>query len=168
GPRPGGLLATPGHGPVALQAGRRDLRPDVPLPLGDQFAGGLLDLLERLPAGVPVRLDRLAALPAEQLVHRHPGALAEDVPQGHVHAADGVAEDRPVAPVRADEARLPHVLDAERVLAEEERPEVLVDGGLDGADALGEGGAAEAVEPRLAGLDLDDDEADAGGRGEDG
>ena len=74
---------------------------------------------------------------------------------------------RPVAPVRADVGGLPDVLDLVGVAADEERLQVLLDGGLDDQRALGEGGAAEAVQARLAGHDLDDDEADAVGRGED-
>src|SRR5437763_421493 len=47
------------------------------------------------------------------------------------------------------------------------RPEVFVDGRLDRAGALREGGAPESVQSRLAGRHLDDNETNAVGCGED-
>src|SRR5205085_7104735 len=76
-------------------------------------------------------------------------------------AADGVAENRPIAPVRADKARLPDVLDLQRVLAKEKRLEVLIDGSFDDASTLGERGAAKPIEAGFVGQHLDDDQADA-------
>src|SRR5262249_49859630 len=131
----------------------------------DIAAGRGLDVLEVAAGGVAVGVDGLAAFAAEELIHGHAGPLAEDVPQGHVHAADGVVEHRAVAPVGADERGLPDVLDLGGVLADEERLEEAVDGGLNHASALGEGGTAQAVEPRLAGGHLDDDKADLRGGG---
>ena len=56
-----------------------------------------------------------------------------------------------------------------RVLADQERLEIAVDGRGHDAGPLGEGGAAEAVEAGLVGHDLDHDVAGAAGRGgEDG
>ena len=72
-----------------------------------------------------------------------------------------------VAPVRADVHRLPDVLDLVDAPADQERPQVLVDGRLHHERALGEGRAAPAVQARLIGDHLHDDEADAVGRGED-
>ena len=95
------------------------------------------------------------------------GALALDVPERLVDAGHRVVQDRPRAPVGADVRGLPDVLDSVGVLADEERAEVLLDGGDDGERTLGEGGAAEAVESGLVGLDLDDHEPDAVGRGAD-
>ena len=66
-----------------------------------------------------------AALPAPQLVARHVRQLALDVPQRHVHAADGVVQHGPVAPVAADHHGLPQVLDVARVLADDERADVI-------------------------------------------
>ena len=88
---------------------------------------------------------RRAALAAEQLVERHVGALALDVPERDVHAAHRVEQHAAVAPVRADVGRLPDVFDLVDVASDEKRLEVLVDGGLDDQGALGEGGAALAV-----------------------
>ena len=85
----------------------------------------------------------------------------------HVHAAQGVAQHRAVAPVGADEGRLPKVFDAQRVLAQQEGLQVAVHGRGDYAGPLGEGGAAQAVQARLAGQHLDHHQPDARGRRQD-
>jgi len=103
--------------------------------LSHVLAASGLDVLEGPPGSVAVGIDGLAALAAEKLVDRHAGALAEDVPQGHIDTADGVVEHRAVAPVGADKGRLPHVLDLRRVLAEYERLEETIDGRLHDASA---------------------------------
>src|SRR5262249_9936264 len=113
---------------VRALSGHRYLRADITLAGGDQFLARFRDFFERVTAGVAIRIDRLAALAPEELVDRHACALAEDIPQGHVDAADGVAEHRPVAPVRAEEAGTLNVLDGGRVLADEEGLEEAVDG----------------------------------------
>ena len=84
------------------------------------------------------------------------GPLALDVPERHVDAAHRVEQHRAVPPVRADVRRLPDVLDLVDVAADQERLQVLVDGRLHHAGALGERGTAQAVEARLARRDLDD------------
>jgi hypothetical protein len=63
---------------------------------------------------------------------------------------------------------MPHVFDIARVAALEQGVEVVVDGLSHQRGALGEGGAAQAVEAILIGLDFDDDQCDALGRREDG
>src|SRR5262249_61033379 len=118
------LLAALRRRAIRLQARDADLHADVPLPLLQQRPGRLLHSLERVAARVAVGVHGLAALAPEELVNGQPGPLAEDVPQGHINAADRVPEHRAVPPVRADEARLPGVLDQHWVLADEERPEV--------------------------------------------
>jgi hypothetical protein len=60
------------------------------------------------------------------------------------------------------------VLALRRVLAEQERPQEALDRRLDDAGALGEGGAAQAVQPRLAGQHLDHDQAALRRRRQDG
>jgi hypothetical protein len=63
---------------------------------------------------------------------------------------------------------LPHVLDLQWILADQERREVLVHRRLDDARPLREGGAAQSIQARLAVRDLDVDEADPRRGGEDG
>ena len=104
----------------------------------------VLDLLEVAPARVEVAGGAEAAFAAQQLVERHAGALALDVPQRDVHAAHRVEQHRAVAPVRAHIRRLPDVLDLVDVAADEERLQVLLDGGLDDEGPLRERGAAPA------------------------
>ena len=108
-----------------------------------------------------VAVRRHPRLAAEQLVDRHVGALALDVPQRLIDAAHRVVEHRAVAPIRADVHRLPDVFDVVRVFAFEERRQELVDRRDDRLGALVEGRAAKAVEPRLAGIDFDDRQPDA-------
>ena len=140
---------------VSRIAGNADLGTDVAVAFVHESADALLNLLQHGAAGVSIQVHGFAALAAEQLVHRHSGPLAENVPQGHVHAADGVAQHRAVAPYDDDERRLPDVLDLQRIFAEEERLEVLVHSRFDDPRPLGEGGAAESVQARLAGHHLD-------------
>ena len=117
--------------------------------------------------GVGVQRRRLAALAAEQLVDGHARPLALDVPQRLVDAGQRVVQHRPAAPVGADVGRLIDVFDVVRVAADQERLEVLLDRGDDRQRPLGERGAAQPVQARLAGLDFDDDQANAVGRGAD-
>ena len=53
------------------------------------------------------------------------------------------------------------------IAADQQRLEVVLDRGVHRQQPLGEGGAAEAVQARLGGLDLDHRQADARGRRED-
>ena len=117
------------------------------------LAGDAVDALALLvePAA-GIGLDPVAAGP-EQLIDRHFRDLAGDVPQRDVDAADRVHDDAapPVLP-GAHEHLLPQPLDHQRVLADEQRLQILLDTGRGGA----------AARPRLAdadraviGLDLD-------------
>ena len=108
-----------------------------------------------------------AALATEELIDRHTRALALDVPQRHVDAAQRVVEHRPAAPVRRHVRRLVDVLDVVGVAADEERLEVLLDRGHDRQRPLRKRRAAQPVQSWLARLDLDDDQADAIRRGAD-
>ena len=111
---------------------------------------------------VGVSIGRLAAFPADQIVDRHVGHAAFDVPERLVHAADGVVQNGAVFPVRAVVAHLPGVFDLVDRMVQQERLEVAFDGGLDQVRALGEGGAAIAVEAVLIGQNFDHGQADAG------
>ena len=126
------------------------------------------DLGRLASVGVPVDHRRLAALPAPEVVDRHPGDLALDVPERHVDAGDGVVEDRPGPPIRVDGHHVPQVLDVGGVAADEERREILVDRARHEGRSLGERRAAEAVETGLVRVDADDDEGDPFWRGQDG
>ena len=87
--------------------------------------------------------------------------LAESYEVDIDHAMDPI----PVVPAAENFMSQPYL---QACLFDQEGAEVFLDGRLDRAEALREGRAAEAVEARLAGLDLDDDEPDLGRRGEDG
>ena len=105
-----------------------------------------------------VDAGRLADLAAEQVIHGHAGHLALDVPEGLVHAGDGVVEHGAVAPIGADHAHLPDVLDAGDVLADEQGLHVIRHRMGNGHPPLGVGGAADAVQAGLRGDHLDDNE----------
>ena len=145
-----------------------DLAAHVPVVLGHVPQDVLRHFLGRCAVGVDVRVRRLPALSAEELVHGHARPFPLDVPQRHVHAGDRVVQDRAVAPVAVHHGRLPQVLDIVRVLADEEGFQVVFDGGVDGPEPLGECGAAQAVEAGFGGQELDDDQARTGRLGQDG
>ncbi len=153
---------------VARVTGGRYLDADVTEALFHPPTRALFDLGEAGAAGVVVAIRAVPHFAAEQLIERHPGALALDVPQRDVDAAHRVEEHRTVAPVRAHVARLPDVLDLVDVAPDEERLQVLLDRRLDDQRALGEGGAAPADQSRLGRLDLHHDQPDPVGRGQDG
>jgi hypothetical protein len=106
---------------------------------------GVLD--ERLDAAaaldVRVADDLVAGEAAEQLVDRDVERLALDVPEGDVDGGDGRGGDVAGREEAASEHLLPEALDLERVLADEERLEVL-DGAGDGKLAAGEAAFADA------------------------
>src|SRR5438105_13488718 len=98
-------------GAVRGQAGYRHLDPHSAKTLLHAPPDGMFHLGKRIPRGMDVGIDGVAALAAKQLIHRQPRAFTKDVPQGHIDAAHRVTEHRPVSPIRADEGRLPDVLD---------------------------------------------------------
>ncbi len=118
------------------------------------------DLLNVPAVHVAVHRDALPDLPAEELVEGHVGQLALDVPEGHVHAGDGVVFDGPVAPVGVLVHQLPKLLDVLRVPPHQERLQVLLHQMPDRQVAVGKGGAPQAIQPRLVGLDLDGHKVD--------
>ena len=77
--------------------------------------------------GVPVYHRRLTAFAAQQIIHRHIGNFALDVPQCHIHAADRVVQYRAVAPVGVDHHHMPQIVDIAGVAALQQRVEVIVD-----------------------------------------
>ena len=80
-----------------------------------------------------VDLDRVAALAAQQLVHRHSLDLAGDVPQRDIHAAEGHHPDpsgTEGANAGAEVGRVPDLLDGEWVHADKKRLEHMGDDGF--------------------------------------
>ena len=100
-----------------------------------------------------------ARFAAQQIADGHAGALAFDIPKRLVDAGDGVVEHGTIAPVTVHHRHIPNLFNAVDIAPEQEGFQVALDGGCDGEDALGEGGAAQAVQPRLGGNDLDDAQA---------
>jgi len=134
----------------------------------EEFSDRRFDILECLACRVSIGFDRIAAFASEQLVDGETGVFSEEIPECDVDAAESVVEHGSVAPVGADEGRLPDVLDAEGVFSDQEGSEVVVDGGGDHACSLSERGTSESVEAGLVGVDADDDEADSCRSGQDG
>ena len=79
------------------------------------------------------------------------------------HARNGVVQDGTVLPIGGVIAKLPGVLDAVGGAAQQQRLEIHLHRRFDEVGALGEGGAAIAVEARLVGGDLDHRQAHAFG-----
>ena len=126
------------------------------------------DLFQGLAVRMAVDANALAYLAAKQLIDGHVGHLALDVPKGLVHAGNGVVEDGAVAPIGANHGHLPDVLDAGGILAHEQGLHIGVHGMGHGQEPLGIGGAAEAVEPGLAGIHAHNHQRDALGGGANG
>jgi len=95
------------------------------------------------------------------VVDGHPGGLAEDVPQRHVHGGDGGHRDGSATLVGGTVEELPGVLDAAGVTADEELGDVVAEVGGDGQFAAVERGVADADEA-LVGLDAQRDEVPRG------
>src|SRR5574339_398697 len=110
-----------------------------------------------------VAVGAVPDLAAEQLIERHLRPLRLDVPQRNIDAAHRVEQDRSIAPVRTDVARLPDVLDRVDVSANEKWLEVLFDRGVDDTRALRECRAAPADQAGLGGFHLHNDETDVVG-----
>src|SRR5260370_17446928 len=87
--------------------------------------GGRLAVLVDAAAGIG--LDPVAA-GAEQAIHRQLGDLAGDVPQRDVDAADRLHDQAaPAVLPGAREHLLPEIFDQERVLADQQRRQILLD-----------------------------------------
>ena len=102
-----------------------------------------------------------AHLAAEQIIDRHVGHLALDVPQSHIHAGDGIVDDGAAAPVSVLVHQLPQVRDVAHILADQQRTQVGLNEMLHRQVAVSEGGAAQTVQARFAGLHLDNHQIDA-------
>src|SRR5580692_739804 len=105
-----------------------------------------------------IAIDSKPGFTAEQLVDRHIGAFALDVPERLVEPAKRVVQHGAIAPVRAYKKRLPEVFDVVDILTHAEVGHVIVDGRHDHLGALGEGSTADAIQPGFRGLDFYDDQ----------
>ena len=108
-------------------------------------------------AQVGVEPHEIAHRPAPELVARHAVNLPEDVPQRDVDPADrGAAHDPVAVPEMLAVHHLPQMLDARRVLPDQELADVL-DRARDGAGVPLQRRLAPAPQPRLIGQDLHED-----------
>jgi hypothetical protein len=89
-----------------------------------------------------INISSESALAPQQLIDRHLGALPLDIPQGHVHAAHGIEQDRAIPPIRTDIRRLPDVLNLIRIPAHKKRLQILFNRRLDSVGTLGKCRAA--------------------------
>jgi hypothetical protein len=106
-----------------------------------------------------VARDCIPHLAAEQLVHRHAGALALDVPQRHIHRAQHVVVHRAVPPVGLEVRALPEVADPRRVLADQPGLQMMFERGDDRLGLVIIVGRADAVKAGFRGDDLEEDPA---------
>ena len=101
--------------------------------------------------------NRVAALAAQELVDRHAGLLALDVPERDVDPGQRDVVDRAGPPVPARERRLPDVLDLAGVPPDQPRRDPLLDHRDDRAGRVVLVRRADPVQPRLVGQHLDED-----------
>ena len=138
--------------------------------VGNALLAVLLDVVAQLlqvtAIGMAINRYPFAAFAAEQLVQRHVGLLALDVPQGHVHTRNGVVLNRPIAPVGVLVHQLPQFLNAIGIPTDQQRPQVFLDQAFDGEVAVGKGRAAQTNQAGLVGFNLHHEQVDAFRRGE--
>ena len=130
-----------------------------------------LDILNNLiQAGtvhMAVHRNTGAHFAAEQVVHRHIGHLAFDVPKGHINTGNRVVHNGTAAPVSVLMHELPQLGNVADLLANEKRTQVGLDEMLDRQVAVGKSGTAQAVQARFAGFHLDNHQIDSLRRGTD-
>jgi hypothetical protein len=86
-----------------------------------------LQLVDVLAIRVAIHEHAVARTSAEQLIERLIAHLAEDVPQRDVDRRNGRHRHGAAAPVRTTIEKLPDVLDAARVAADEVRHQVILE-----------------------------------------
>ncbi len=118
------------------------------------FADVFGHLLRIASVGVSIHRYRVASLSAQQIIYRHAGPLALDVPERHVERTNGIVQDSAVAPVVAHVARLPEILDTRRILASPERDEILLQCGHNRQSLIHVRSRADSIEARFARLQL--------------
>src|SRR5262252_6925761 len=104
-----------------------DLDADVAEAAFAQLGYAVLELLHVTTAGMAVTIHGEAALAAEELIDRHAGALALDVPQGLIYSAERVVQHRTVAPVGTRVGGLPEILDIVGISTAAEVVKVILD-----------------------------------------
>ena len=106
-------------------------------------------------------------LASEQLIERHIGQLALDIPERHIDTGNGVIFDWTVTPIGILVHQLPELFNGLRVAPEQQRLEILFKKAFDGQMTISKSRAAQAVQAILIGFNLDDDKIDAFRRGQD-
>ena len=144
---------------IALTAIAAQLNADVAIALGHQALDIVGDLLRRLAVSVGIDMSRFARLAAEQLVDRHVGLLALNVPQRLINPRHGIVQNRPIAPVAVEHGHLPDLLNAGNIMTEQIGFQVLFQRRHHGMKLGGKTGAAYPIQPRLRGQHFDDDHA---------
>ena len=114
--------------------------------------------LPALSVGVCIERDALSAFAPDKLVYGHIGFPAFYVPQCHIHAADGVVPDRPVAPVAVVVHQVPQLLYLRCVPSDHKRLYVFLNGCNNSLAALRICCAAVSVKSRLVCVHADDHE----------
>ena len=155
--------------PLRFAAVTAHLHPDVAVALSQEG----LDLLDHpfggIAVGVDVDVGRLPALAPQQVEQGHSRHFALDVPQGLIHAGDGIVEHRTVAPIAVHHGHLPDLFDPRNLAPDEERFQMVLDGGGDGVMPLRKGGAPDPIQFGFRGKHFDDDQPGlTGGLGQDG
>ena len=135
--------------PAQLAADHRPALIDIALDIVDQC-------LVILTAGMRITRHRRTTSTAQQIIDRHAGLLALDIPQRHIDTAQGRVEDGPCTPITAGKKRLPNIFDAADLAADQHRPQALFDRGDHRRGVVVLAGRADTVKPGLVGDNLDD------------
>ena len=150
--RPWGFMEV--GAPAAVAA---HLNADVAVALFLKFEDIFEHFLRIASIGMGVDGGPFAALTPEQVVDRHISQLALNILQGLVDPRYGVVKDRAIAPVALHQVHLEKLLDAGNILTQHKRLNMALQGRVNSRAALGEGGAAQAIQTRLGGQHFDDD-----------
>ena len=117
-----------------------------------------MDLLQRVSVRVAVDGHALTHFPAQQAVQRKAGALALDVPQGHVDAGDRVADHGSVTPVPVVLHQIPQFFNAVDVAPDQQGAQIFLDHARHGFAPVGKRGAAQPVQAGFGCDDFHDDQ----------
>ena len=145
-----------------------ELDSDVPEAFFHGSFDAAFELFKVAAAAMGIAVGSEPAFTAKELIDGHVCTFTFNVPECLIEAAQGVIEDRAVAPIGACIGVLPHVFYVVNVSAFGEGIEVFINGDGCRQRALIEGGASEAVKARLGSFDFDDAEAYSLGGGKDG
>ena len=135
---------------VSRESWHGELDADVPVASLHRLAHLVFQLRQFARGGMGVQRGRGAHLASQQFVHRQVGALAHNVPQRAIDTGKCVVQRDALPEVGRQVGRLPDVLNVIHVPADDERLQVIVDGGDHGQGPLPVRRAAYPVKPRLA------------------